>query len=220
MLASIVLRIRVYGSGGVFSMEIERIPSIVAAFLNVIASRPPTVAKLAPISGITRAEERPESLLVRAHARIDKARMLLGRGIIDEAGEEAWRAVVDAINAGAAALWGVVAKSHKATSYLEGKIAEYLERTQGRDVADALRSAYGSAESLHNNYYDPRFDAKTVEANIKQAERILQIIKDVVRRSHSSRSLDLYLEPAIAPHLLITSYILAGMREISAPSNK
>ncbi len=171
--------------------------------------------RLAPIPGIVRAEESPESLLVRAEARIRKAKLLLGKGAADEAGEEAWRAVIDAINAAAAALWGVAAKSHKATGYLVRKIADYIERTWGRERANAFRSSYGNAESLHGNFYDPTFDAKTVEANIRQAELIISIARDIVRHTRGA-GLSQYYAKAIKfqylPILLPLEGVLETMR--------
>jgi HEPN domain-containing protein len=162
---------------------------------------------------LEKAEESPESLLVRAAARIEKAKLLLGKGADDEAGEEAWRAVVDAINAAASALWGVVAKSHKATSYLEGKIAEYIEKVWGKRAADSFRTAYGSAESLHDNFYDPRFDAKTVEANIKQAERIIVMIGDLVKQIRKQDPLHYYMKAASNPYFIF-ALLLADILDI------
>lgn len=159
---------------------------LISTLVIIAHSTPETGSRrerLAPIPGIVKAEESPESLLVRAEARMRKAKLLLGKGAADEAGEEAWRAVIDAINAAAAALWGVAAKSHKATGYLVKKIADYIERTWGRERADAFRSSYGNAESLHGNFYNPTFDAKTVEANIRQAERVISIARNIVNRT-------------------------------------
>lgn len=193
-------------------------PLLPAVVSNVIIRLYPVIGpggagiKIAPITGIAKAEESPDSLLVRAAARIEKAKLLLGKGAADEAGEEAWRAVIDAINAAATALWGVAAKSHKATSYLEGKIAEYIERVWGRRAADTFRSAYGSAESLHDNFYDPRFDAKTVEANIRQAERVVLIITNLIRQIQRQEPLHYYMKAIANPYFLIT-WLLADILE-------
>ncbi|AEM38455.1 PaREP1 family protein [Pyrolobus fumarii 1A] len=106
--------------------------------------------------------------LARARARLAKAWRLLAEGLGDEAGEEAWRATIDAINAAAIAAWGIEAKSHQALRII---VAELYR--EGLDI----RSEFGVAEALHNNYYDPGHPPETLQAMIANVERLIDRVE-------------------------------------------
>ncbi len=111
--------------------------------------------------------------LARARARLAKAWRLLGEGVGDEAGEEAWRAAVDAVNAAAAAAWGVEARSHRALKLMVAELYRI-----GLDI----RSEFGVAEALHNNYYDPGHPPETLQAMIANVERLVDKVEEWVQR--------------------------------------
>ncbi len=109
--------------------------------------------------------------LVRARARLAKAWRLLAEGVGDEAGEEAWRAAVDAVNAAATAAWGVEARSHAALRII---VAELYRL--GLDI----RSEFGVAEALHQNYYEPGHPPETLKAMIANVERLVDRVSNWV----------------------------------------
>jgi hypothetical protein len=165
-------------------LEAPPLPVFLASALYR-AEAPAVRGEVGLVPGLVKATESAESLLVRVSARMDKARSLLEKGVPDEAGEEVWRAVVDAVNAAATALWGVAARSHRAVDYLAGRVADYVEKTRGKALAEAFRSAYGNAKSLHSNFYEPGMDPKTVKANMRQAERIIRIVREIVSETRT-----------------------------------
>ncbi len=118
--------------------------------------------------------------LARARSRLGKAYKLLDEGIEDEAGEDAWRACMDVINALVTALWGYEARSHYGISKLVDKLREL-------GIVD-ITTEYGNVSSLHGNYYDPHFGKVTIESNIRQVERLVNKVEEAIRK---------YVEPEV-----------------------
>ena len=113
--------------------------------------------------------------LTRAEARLAKTyRLLLFENLEDEAGEEAWRAVVDALNAISVALWGYELYSHHVLGMLVEKLKEM-------DIVD-IRGEYGNAVALHKNFYRPvgMGGKLTIEANIRRVERLIVKIRETI----------------------------------------
>jgi len=115
-----------------------------------------------------------KDLILQAKLKLTKAYKLLYQGIIDEASEEAWKSVVDSINALCIALWSYEVKSEYALSSIVGKLKEL-------NIVD-VTTEFGNAFSLHTNYYNSRFDKYIVEANIKQVEKLITKIEKVIER--------------------------------------
>jgi len=124
--------------------------------------------------GFVKAERSPEEHMAEARARLQKAYELL-KYAPDEAGEEAWRATLSLINAMSVYLWGIEAKSHKAVRHVKDKIAEFLEAQGHARIANIIRVNFGNAQSLHENYYDPEDNIKTIKANIERVEELEEI---------------------------------------------
>jgi len=139
--------------------------------------------------------------LNRARARLAKAYRLLNKGLEDEAGEEAWRATVDAINALALALWNVEIRSHETLSKLVGKLKDM-------NIVD-ITVEYGNASSLHHNYYQPYMDAITVKANINQVQRLIEKIDRAIKSTISR------VEETIQPALVLILGFIKILKEIS-----
>ena len=138
-------------------------------------------------------------LLARAEARLSKAYQLLGRGLEDEAGEEAWRATIDALNALAVALWGYEIHSHEGLGKLVGKLYEH-------GIVD-VRVEFGNAVSLHKNYYHPWMDRTTVEANIGQVRRLIEKVEKVIKQS---------IEEKLVPPFTLNVEVLTKLLEQAA----
>jgi len=108
----------------------------------------------------------------RAKARLAKAYSLLSMGVKDEAGEDAWRATVDALNAISVALWGYEIKSHYGLS----KLVDELYRLRIVDV----RTEYGNAASLHKNFYQVYLGRLTVGACINRVKELIDKIEKAI----------------------------------------
>jgi len=81
--------------------------------------------------------------LSRAESRMSKAWALFAKELEDEAGEEAWRAVIDAVHAVTTLAWGKVVRSHAGLK----RVVSLLEREGIVKIA----SEFGNVESLHTN---------------------------------------------------------------------
>ena len=125
--------------------------------------------------GFIESEKDPKELIRRARKRLLKSYNLLAEGLEDEAGEEAWRAVVDALNAVAVIVWGREVKSHDGLYKLVEKLAE-------EKLLD-VTVEFGNAVSLHKNYYDPNFGVLTVVSNINQVKRLIYKVEDFINKS-------------------------------------
>lgn len=141
--------------------------------------------------GVVEASRSWDFFLGRAKARLAKAYKLLREGLEDEAGEEAWRATIDAVNALAVVLWDVEIRSHEVMSKLVGKLKEMK-------IVD-ITVEYGNADSLHGNYYHPHLDPITVEANINQVERLIEKIEATIKNYHTY--LEEYVQIPVVPIL-------------------
>ncbi len=122
--------------------------------------------------GFSKAELHWRGYLLRARARLSKAYSLISKGLEDEAGEEAWRAAVDAVKAISALLWGLDPQSHQTI----GKVVEELCK---RGIVD-ITTEYGNAQALHRNYYEPYMGPVTVRSNIRQVERLIRKVESAV----------------------------------------
>ena len=123
-------------------------------------------------------------LLVRAEARLSKAYQLLERDLEDEAGEEAWRATIDGLNALSVALWGYEIHSHEGLGRLVGKLYEH-------GIVD-VRVEFGNAVSLHKNYYHPWMNRATVEANLGQVRRLIEKVEEAIEQNIEERLVPLF----------------------------
>ncbi len=119
--------------------------------------------------GYRRSFRNPLMLLKRARQRVFKAYNLVSSGLHDEAGEEAWRAAHDAINALSIHLWGYEIRSHAGFA----KVVDELAKNKILDIT----VEYGNATSLHSNFFDPILGEETVKANITQVERLISKIE-------------------------------------------
>ena len=108
----------------------------------------------------------------RAKARLAKAYSLLSKGVEDEAGEEAWRATIDALNAVSTALWGYEVRSHSGLS----KLVDELYRLRIVDV----RTEYGNAASPHKNFYQVHLGRLTVSACINRVKELIEKIEAAI----------------------------------------
>jgi len=127
---------------------------------------------LAHRSDVTKATRDWEFYLSRAKARLTKAYLLLSKRKEDEAGEEAWRATVDALNAISVALWNYEIRSHYGLS----KLVEELHRLKIVDI----RAEYGNAIALHKNFYHIYLDPQIVEANINKVKELIDKIENTI----------------------------------------
>lgn len=110
--------------------------------------------------------------LSRAHSRMSKAWKLFAEGLEDEAGEEAWRAVIDAVNAVTTLAWGKIVRSHSGLKRVVG----LLDREKIAEIAPE----FGIVESLHSNYYEPGYDRYTIRKYLERAERIIEKVRSAV----------------------------------------
>jgi len=124
---------------------------------------------LAHRSDVVKATKSWEFYLSRAKARLTKAYLLLNEGKEDEAGEEAWRATVDALNAISVALWNHEIRSHNGLS----KLVEELYRLKIVDVT----VEYGNATTLHKNFYHIHLGPQVVKACINKVKELIDKIE-------------------------------------------
>ena len=158
-------------------IEILLTLTLLSSFFEVIVKPKKERIPDFPLKGrsdVVIAETRWELRLARAKSRLSKAYKLLSEGLEDEAGEEAWRACIDTVNALSTALWGYEVRSHHGISKLVDKLKEV-------GIID-ITTEYGNAESLHNNYYDPHFGKMTIESNIRQVERLIDKVEDAIKK--------------------------------------
>jgi len=148
--------------------------------------------------GVIKAREDHRTLLRKAHTGIVKAYKLLNKGLEDEAGEEAWRAAINAINALSVALWNYQIVSH----YTLSKFVDVLKE---ENIVDILVE-YGNASSLHQNYYQPHFGRKTVEANIRQVQRLIEKIEEAIYKYRERKGLSIRL-----PTLVVIKFDLRNI---------
>lgn len=174
--------------------------------LTGYAAAPPP-ASLLRRSDVVRSEADWGVLLARARGRLAKAYRLLSEGVEDEACEEAWRAAIDAVNAAAAATWGVEARSHRALRLLVGMLRE-----RGLD----LLTEFGVAESLHAYYYNPGgYDKEAVRAMLGHVERLIEKVEEWVREAtRPQRHIAIGIDVSTLTLLLLTRTMprLAGPR--------
>ena len=148
--------------------------------------------------GYKKSEYTPYELLKRAENRLIKARTLITSDLYDEAGEEAWRATMDAINALSTFLWGYEIKSHRGFSVV-------VEELALKGIID-IRTEYGNAAALHSNYFDPHLGKETVKANIEQVNRLIEKIKTFILIN--SRRIPLNIIVEITFKLLVNAPLL------------
>ncbi len=167
-MASATARRYVYGR--LVSYTLQSLLHLLLPRLGYVASPPPQ--ELLRRSDVVHAEDDWRMLIARARARLAKAHRLLAEGVVDEAGEEAWRAAIDAVNAAAAALWGVSARSHQAL-----RLLVRLLRERGLDVL----TEFGVAEALHSYYYNPGgYGGEEVRDMIGHVERLVEKVEEWV----------------------------------------
>ena len=162
------------------------------------------------LSGVVDSDRDWLTYLNRAKARLTKARKLLMEGVYDEAGEEAWRATIDAINAATTYLWGKAVRSH----YAMGQIVDKLKEMGFVDIT----SEYGNAGSLHHNYYEQFLGKESVRSNINQVERIIKKIEGAIRASIQEETSA--ITAITRPLLLATVRILMPLIHYARPQKR
>lgn len=125
--------------------------------------------------------------LVEARRRLRLATSLVNSSP-EKAGEEAWLAFIDVVNALAHRLLGATTGDPESARRLRDRVAGVLEREGQKALAYEIRTVSGTAWALHLNYIEPGDSPETVRAGIERVKRLLEEVEPLVSRGTTGRA--------------------------------
>jgi len=147
----------------------------------------------------------------RACSTIEKAVKLLQEGMLDEACEEAWRAVLDSVKALSTLLWGIVPTGHRVTRIVVDRVLEHLRSLRKRGILKKdekigwIGLMYRIGEELHDYYYEQDRPKRDIEKRIKWVIKHVRRVRRLVYELALSAS---------RPRIALVSYIIEGTIDI------